>query len=93
MLFRLIIWSIIFYFIFKFIRRIINVFLLQNNARSSSSNNVHGSGVNNNGQAQAKNHYNISQKDIVEAEFEEIKPEEKTKEEDKTKEKDNPEKD
>ncbi|HEX2963032.1 MAG: hypothetical protein ACM3UR_00260 [Bacteroidota bacterium] len=80
MLFRLIIWTIIFYFIFKFIRRIINVFLLQNSRRGSTSdNNIHGSSVNPNGQAQARNHYNISQKDIVDAEFEDIKPEEEEK--------------
>ncbi|MGE5352232.1 MAG: hypothetical protein ACM3P0_09120 [Acidobacteriota bacterium] len=82
MLVRLIFYMIIFYFVSKLIRRIINAFLLQNSRRSSSEN-IHGSSVNPNGQAQPRNHYNISQKDIVEAEFEEIKPEEEKKPEDK----------
>lgn len=87
---KLLLWILIIYFISRFIRRIINAFMLQNNTRSRSDHDVHGSGVYSNGQqAQAKNHYNINQKDIVDAKFEEIKPEEK----DKSEEKDNPDKD
>ncbi|HEX2868450.1 MAG TPA: hypothetical protein VHO03_15515 [Ignavibacteriales bacterium] len=54
--------------------------MLQMNARNRSGHDVNGPGVYQNGQTRTKNHYNINEKDIVEAKFEEIKPDEKEKE-------------
>ncbi|MCU7495847.1 MAG: hypothetical protein HF314_05200 [Ignavibacteria bacterium] len=84
---KILIWIIIFYFIYRFVRNVINALFLQNSTRKGNSD-INGSDVytNNGQQAQTKTHYNINRKDIVDAEFEEIKPE-------KPEEKDNKDKD
>lgn len=51
--------------------------MLQNNAQRN--NNINSTDVNENPQATGRNHYNIDKKDIVEAQFEEIKPDEEDK--------------
>lgn len=78
-MFKLLLWILIIYFVSRFIRRIINAFLLQNNARNNQGgHDVNGPGVYHD--TKTRNHYNINEKDIVEAKFEEIKPEEEEKE-------------
>lgn len=57
--------------------------MLQNNARNKSGHDVNGPGVYQDGQQRTRNHYNINEKDIVEAKFEEIKPDEEVKEKEK----------
>lgn len=78
-MFRIILWTIIIYFVFKFIGRIFRYLTGQ---FSQQNQNLNGNArynepkFHNNGNETNKTHYKIDEKDIVDAHFEEIKPDE-----------------
>lgn len=78
-------WGFVLYFIFKAVVRFLRQIAQSGNLRERSNNNNNGrnSAVNNQDNEVNNRKYNINNKDIVDADFIEIKPEDEKKTENK----------